>query len=166
MAETLERDVTANDAPGAPAHPRVLEIRDLVLGVIGAGMVLFAVVLLFMGGERDTGGGRVDAPVITLVQPATGSSIDGPLHVVFGVRGSLERMPSGWGAGELHLHLELNGREFMPGPLDIEPLPNGMYRWTLSALPAGEHEIRLHWAGRDHRAIPEGASMPVRVRAH
>jgi hypothetical protein len=145
---------------------RGLDVRDLVLGVIGAGMVVFAVFLLFAGGERDTGGGRVGAPVITLVQPTAGTAIRGPLHVVFDVRGSLERLPTGWGSGDLHIHLALDGREFMPGPRDIEALPNGMYRWTLPGLPAGEHEIRLFWAGRDHRPMLEGASMPVRVQAH
>jgi hypothetical protein len=167
MDKTLQTTAAGPREAAAPNRgSERLDLRDTLLGAIGAGLVIFAVVLLFLGGERDTGAGAVNAPVLNMVQPAAGAVIQGPLHVVFRLNRELERLPTGWGVGDLHLHLGINGREYMPGARDIEPLQDGLYRWTLSGLPAGEHELRLFWAGADHRAMASGASIPVRVRAH
>jgi hypothetical protein len=166
MADTLQRGTsTGSPAPARPANAGGLQVRDIVLGTIGAGMVVFAIVLLLAGGERDAGVPSANVPSVTMVQPQAGAELSGPVHIVFDLPGEMERMPSGWGVGDLHIHLDVNGREFMPSARDIERLPNGMYRWTLAGLPAGEHELRLFWAGRDHQPLTQGASSPIRVRA-
>jgi len=128
-------------------------------------MVVGAIFLLFFGGPRDTGLARSSAPVLNLVQPVSGAVVSGPVNFIFDFEGEMERLPGGWGTGDLHIHLEVNGREFMPGPNDIARMPNGMYRWTLSGLPVGDHTARVFWAGPDHRAIAEGSSIPVTLRS-
>lgn len=130
-------------------------------------MVLAAIVLLLAGGERDTGAERVPsaAPVLELLRPVSGASVEGPLRIEFRLPVPLELAPDGWGAADLHLHLELDGREYMPSPRDIQPLGGSEYRWSMPALPAGEHTLRLFWAGPDHAAMEEGASERVTVSA-
>jgi hypothetical protein len=128
-------------------------------------MVLGALILLLMGGQRDTGARTSDVPRLTMVQPTAGALISGPVHFVFDVPAAIEQHPGGWGTGDLHIHLDVNGREFMPSPRDIVRLPSGMYRWTLPGLPPGDHEVRLFWAGPDHRPIAEGASATVPIRS-
>jgi hypothetical protein len=128
-------------------------------------MILGALILLLMGGERDTGARPSAVPRLTMVQPSSGALISGPVHFVFDVPVAIEQHPGGWGTGDLHIHLEVNGREFMPSPRDIMRLPTGMYRWTLPGLPPGDHEVRLFWAGPDHRAIAEGATPNVPIRS-
>jgi len=128
-------------------------------------MVLGALFLLVFGGPRDTGLARTSAPVLNIVQPTSGAVVSGPVDFVFAVAGEMERLPGGWGMGDLHIHLEFNQMEFMPGPNDIVRLPNGMYRWTIPGLPSGDHSARLFWAGPDHRATMEGSSIPVNLRS-
>jgi hypothetical protein len=165
MADTLERVPEMTKPAGSPHGS--LEPRDLVLAVVGGAMVVFAIVLLVMGGERDTGAGAVAtaAPRLAIVHPVPGAEVTSPLTIVFDVGGNLERLPGGWGVGELHLHLELNGREFMPGAREIERLPNGTYAWTLARVVPGDVELRLFWAGPDHAPLESGASAPVRAQA-
>jgi hypothetical protein len=128
-------------------------------------MVLGALILLLMGGERDTGSRISAIPPITMVQPTSGALVTGPVHFVFDVPVEIGQHPGGWGTGDLHIHLDVNGREFMPSPRDIVRLPSGMYRWTLTGLPPGDHEVRLFWAGPDHRALAEGATSTLSIRS-
>jgi hypothetical protein len=139
--------------------------RDRLLGILGGAMVLGALILLLLGGERDTGARTFATPPITMVQPTSGALVTGPVHFVFDVPVEIGQHPGGWGTGDLHIHLEVNGREFMPSPRDIVRLPSGMYRWTLPGLPPGDHEVRLFWAGPDHRALAEGATSTISIRS-
>jgi hypothetical protein len=141
--------------------------RDLLFGMVGGAMVLLAVVLLFVGGPRDTGAGapQSEAPQLELLAPAAGAELSGPLAVDFRFPGTLSRNPGGWGTGDLHIHLEINGREYMPSPRDIQPLEGDVYRWTLPPLPTGTHALRLFWAGPDHRPMTAGESQTVTVRS-
>jgi hypothetical protein len=147
-----------------PGESPDARLRDRLLGLLGGAMVLGALVLLLMGGERDTGAAPSAVPRLTMVQPTAGALLSGPVHFVFDVPVEIAQHPGGWGTGDLHVHLEVNGREYMPSPRDIARLPSGMYRWTLPGLPAGDHQVRLFWAGPDHRAIAEGATATVPIR--
>jgi hypothetical protein len=157
---------TTSAEPELQALPsRPMAGRDMALGVVGGAMVIFAVVLLFLGGERDTGAAMPPAsvPALEVTSPASGAEVVGPLVLEFSSAREMEFGPGGWGVGDLHIHMDIDGRSFMPSGRDIVRQPNGLYRWTTS-LPSGEHSVRLYWAGLDHRALTDGATEPVRVR--
>lgn len=142
-----------------------MTMSERVLGVLGGGMVLAALVLLVAGGESDTGARpeTFATPRLEMVQPREGDVIEGPLPVVFRVDGEMEIGPGGWGVGTHHLHLELDGVELMPAAADIERLGEGEYRWVLRTPAPGPHTLRLLWSGMDHRPLPGTATPPVRV---
>lgn len=142
-----------------------MTLTDRLLSILGGAMVVGAVVLLLVGGEGDTGAvaGVDAAPTLQIVSPSEGDSIRGPLTVVFRVPGEMEMQPGGWGIGDRHLHLELDGVELMPAAADIERLGEGEYRWTVGMPTTGSHTLRLLWSGLDHRPIEETATAPVRV---
>jgi hypothetical protein len=150
--------------PARPPAPRRTPVETL-LGVVGGAMVVLAVVLLFVGGPSDgaaTPGTR--APALELLDPAPGSSVPARPTLVFASGAELVRMPGGWGVGDLHLHVEIDGREFMPSTAEIERVAAGTYRWTVGPLDPGVRTLRLFWAGPDHRAMDEGATPRVSVR--
>lgn len=140
--------------------------RDIVFGAVGGVMVLMAVVLLFVGGERDTGSAvAVEIPALQIVTPDDGAEVWGPLRIEFRSSRVVEHGSGGWGVDDLHIHLDIDGRSFMPASRDIERISDGEYRWSLPALPPGAHTLRLYWSGPDHRALEDGGSEPVRVNA-
>lgn len=140
---------------------------DRVLGILGGGMVIAAVVLLVVGGAGDEGAaarsGSPEPPRIQQIAPEEGALIDGPVEVVFRVREEMERLPGGWGIGDHHLHLEMDGVELMPAAEDIERVGEGEYRWIVGAAEPGPHALRLLWSGPDHRPLPGTATPLVRV---
>lgn len=143
-----------------------MSVSDRLLGLLGGGMVLAAVVLLVAGGERDAGA-RPDPqapPPPELLEPSDGQVVSGPVAVVFRTPRALEIGPGGWGTGEHHLHLEMDGIELMPRAADLERLSEGVYRWTLPPPPEGTRTLRLLWSGPDHRPIPGTETEPVRIR--
>lgn len=130
-------------------------------------MILAAVVLLVLGGGRDAGGGAggdgARPPRLEHIAPRDGETIGRPLQVVFRVPERMERLAGGWGVGDHHLHLELDGVELMPASSDIERLKDGEYRWVVAEPEPGPHALRLLWSGADHRPMPETATPLVRV---
>jgi hypothetical protein len=140
-------------------------LPDRALGVLGGALVIGALVMLFVGGEPDGGGsGEIVAPpVVEIVAPADGAVLSGPLEVVFRVPARLSMRPGGWGVGDFHLHLSLDGVELMPATADLEPVGEGEYRWRVGRLEPGTHPLHLLWSGRDHRPLPETRTATVRV---
>lgn len=149
--------------PSADAAPR-RTTSDLVFGAVAVVAVLLAAFFLFAG-EADTGA-EVTAPPpeITVVEPRDGEVVSGAFPVVFEIPMRLTLGPSGWTAeGIYHPHVMVDGTELMAGPRDIEALEGPRYRWTIPALPPGEHRVRLQWAGPDHRTLEGGGSEPFTV---
>ncbi len=137
---------------------------DRVLGILGAGMLVLAVVVLIRGGAEDGVGRPLAAPpAIELVEPVTGSELAGPLGVVFEVAEELAPQRSGWGVGGYHLHLRLDGLELMPGTADVEALSRERYRWTVGPLQPGPHRLQLYWSDASHVAVQGGESAVVEV---
>lgn len=143
--------------------PRILS--DRLLGSVGVGMMVLAVVVMIRGGETD-GGARPLAgpPAIELLHPVAGASVAGPLAVLFRVESELVRQPSGWGVDGLHLHLQLDGLELMPAPADVEAMPGGAFRWTVGPLEPGPHSLRLFWSDGAHQPVEGGESRTVDIR--
>jgi hypothetical protein len=151
--------------PSENATPAVRSLADRLLGLVGAAMVVAAVVFAVAGGEADPGvPAPVAPPALRLIAPVDGATLDGELAVVFRSASELRQMPGGWGAESLHLHLELDGVQLMPSTADIQRLAPGEYRWVLPRPAPGEHTLRLFWSDADHTPLTEGASAPVRVR--
>lgn len=139
---------------------------DRLLGAVGGAMVLAAVVLFFFGGDGDTGGAAgagAPVPSLTLVTPVHGATVGTPLDLHFRSEEEISPRAGGWGTESLHLHLSLDGREFMPGAGDLRRDAAG-YRWTVPGVPAGEHTVQLYWADLDHQRLEEGATPPVLIR--
>lgn len=147
-------------ARGGSSGARTLP--DRLLGLVGGAMIVAALAVLLFGGEGDTGQPAAPAPRLSVVAPAAGALVREALVVEFRSDAELRPQPGGWGVGSHHLHLELDGTEYMPAPTDVERLPSGAYRWVLPRLDPGEHTLRLFWSGPDHRPLPDGASAPVR----
>jgi hypothetical protein len=141
-------------------------VPDPLLGTLGAGMVMVALVVLIRGGERDGAAPALAAPpTIELLKPASGAILTEPLAVDFRVDGDLIQQPSGWGVAGQHVHLQLDGLELMPSAADIEQRPSGSYRWRVGRLEAGPHRLRLFWSDAQHRPVEAGGSAPVEIEA-
>lgn len=141
-------------------------ILDRVLGLVGGGMILLAIVLMFIGGEQDGASAiPVATPALDLVQPRHGVTLrTDNLVVVFRVDGELRQLPGGWGTDSLHLHLNLDGTEVMPTAMDIERVSGDLFRWTLPRPEAGLHTVQLVWSGSDHRPVPGSGSRTVQIK--
>lgn len=145
---------------------RTRSVPDRVLGALGAGMMVLALVVLIAGGEEDGVGRPLAAPpAVTWLAPTSGSALSGPLVIEFDAAEELAPQPSGWGAGGFHLHLRLDALELMPGPGDVVALPSGGYRWTVGQLEPGPHSLRIFWSDAQHQEVEGGASEVVEVEA-
>lgn len=156
----------ASPESAVPAAPAARTLPDRLLGMLGGAFVLLALVVLVRGGEED-GAPRasVEAPRIVVADPTGGEVIHGPLQLVFRSETELRVQPSGWGTGDLHLHLQVDDRQYMPATTDIERLPNGAYRWSFRRLEPGPHVLRLFWSDAAHVPVPGGGSPELRVHA-
>lgn len=139
---------------------------DRVYGGVAAAMVALALFFLIRGGPADTGAPAAPAPppALTLLEPRDGAEVSGPLSVVFDAGVALEAGPMGPHSGGRHVHLRVAGTELMAGTADVKPVGGTRYRWTISALPAGEHSLQLLWSDAAHQPLREGASARVGVR--
>ena len=150
-----------NDADRShPGAPRPITPTIVILLVVGA--------ILLVVGLWTGGGGRARSAVtrpdsLTILAPSDSATVAAPLTITFATSATLRLGPMGWQAGSYHLHALVDGSDLMPGAVDVQALGGGQYRWTLKSLAAGTHTIRLVWARRDHRSIPEGASQEIFV---
>jgi hypothetical protein len=126
-------------------------------------MIFAAIFLLVRGVASDGSASATDVPVVAILQPEDGTSVSEPVEIQFAVSSRLESREDGWGVGPYHLHLDLNGRELMPGPADLRRLPNGAYSWLLSEVGDGQVSLILRWSDSSHLTIPGAASDSVVV---
>lgn len=144
----------------------VRAVPDRLLGLLGAAMLVLALVVLIRGGAEDDGGRPLaPPPAVRLLEPAAGATLDAPLAVVFEVDREMERMSSGWGVEGYHIHLQLDGLELMPASADIEPRGDRTYRWSVGPLEPGEHRLRLFWSDANHAPVEGGESEAIGIRA-
>ncbi|MEX2571460.1 MAG: hypothetical protein WD737_09135 [Gemmatimonadota bacterium] len=139
-------------------------IEDRLLGAIGGGMMLIAVLLLIFGGAGDTEQAvEGTPPQMRLLSPADGDTVPSPVQLHFESDAPLSVQPGGWGAAGFHIHAEVDGREAMPGPADIRRAADGSYVWSLAAVPAGERALRLLWSDGQHAPVGSGSDAPISV---
>lgn len=104
-----------------------------------------------------------DVPPITMIAPAPGDTVAGPLTLEFRTPAALELHGGmGWMAGDLHLHAMVNDSEYMPAAADVAAAGDSTWTWRLSALEPGDYRIYLTWAGRHHGNL-RGVTDTVRI---
>lgn len=103
------------------------------------------------------------APVVTIVAPQSGATIGRQIELRFTTEERLSVQPGGWGAGGLHLHADVGGREVMPAASDITALQDGAYRWIIEAPDTGALAVRLFWSDEGHVPVPLSATEDVFV---
>jgi hypothetical protein len=159
----MSHDELADTRSAVPLIPAIT-VRDWSMAAIAGVMLILAAWLLVFGGPADGAAGVIaEPPALTLLTPAAGDEIEGPLVVRF--RNEDARLlsgPTGWGTGGYHLHLALNGIELMPAPNDIRFVDDA-YQWTVPNAPTGELTLRLLWSDERHRPVESGASDEIRV---
>jgi hypothetical protein len=170
MSAETDRSVGASaPARGSSARPSPppppMSTRGMVVGTILLGLLLLGFALWANEAGKRAGATAPGIPQIELLAPVDGDVVQGPVLLEFQTDVRLQRGPSGWESGGLHIHAEVDGRELMPGASDIERLDGNRYRWTMRPLEPGTREVRLFWSDRMHRPIPAGASPTVRVQA-
>jgi hypothetical protein len=137
-------------------------IADLVLGGIGGAMVILALLSAVFG--RESTAAPADAPPsVVILSPADEGVVTGRLEIQFRPAAAINPSPAGWGTDRFHLHLDLNGRELMPGLDQVQRLPSGDYRWAVGAVPPGVHTLRLFWSDAAHRPVQGGGSESVTI---
>jgi hypothetical protein len=110
------------------------------------------------------GGDDAGVPDVAIDHPLHGDSVTNPVRIVFRSAAALEAGPGGWGAGDLHIHALVNGREVMPAAADITAAGAGRWEWRLPPLQPGEQRVALQWADRLHRpAAPPADSVTFTV---
>jgi hypothetical protein len=138
-------------------------VADLVLGVVGGAMVVLALLSAVFGRE-STAAPAEGPPQLTIVAPADQGVVTGRLEILFRPAVPINPGPGGWGTDRFHLHLDMNGRELMPGMDQIQRLPSGDYRWAVGAVPSGLHTLRLFWSDPAHRPVQGGDSESVTIQ--
>jgi hypothetical protein len=131
-----------------------------------AGFILAGAVIIGLGtvGRWRQQPPPDDVPPLRILEPASGDSVDGPLVVHFRTPAELRLDPRlGWIAGDLHLHLAVDGTEIMPAAADITDTGDGTFAWRVAGTRPGPVRLHLTWAGPDHRRI-DGPADTIRIR--
>jgi hypothetical protein len=134
--------------------------RRILPVIIGIGLTIILLVVLGNIAQQRRQQQAAAAPVLRVLQPRPGVSVDSPLVIQFTTTAPLALHPTGWGAGNLHLHALVNGVEYMPAAAEITRR-DSLYHWTLPAVARGRLELFLGWADQRHRALQAGASDTV-----
>jgi hypothetical protein len=130
-----------------------------VLGFVVAGVLLL--VIGFWTAQRQQNPPADAVPVVTLLSPASDTTVGGALTVHFKTSAPLRLGPAGWAAGRYHLHALLDGVELMPGATDIRQVEGGGYTWAVTPVRPGV--FQLLWARPDHTRVSQSASRQIRL---
>jgi hypothetical protein len=166
MSSTIT-ETAAREAP-APTPPSDTRASDRLFGAVGIAAILLAA-FFFVFGDADSGAAALPddgVPQLRILSPDAGAALAQPALLEFDAGVPLRLGPTGWTAGDLHLHLYAGDTEVMPTSGDLQRIEGTRYVWRLPRLPAGERTLRLQWAGTDHRSMEQGASeaLPVQLR--
>jgi hypothetical protein len=101
-------------------------------------------------------------PVLKIISPASGVTVDSPVVVVFETPADLSKMTmSAQMSGSMarHLHLDLDGRMNMPTVTQLTRVGASRYQYDLGRLAPGGHTLRSYWADANHK--PAGSVQSV-----
>ena len=134
--------------------------RRILPVIIGMGLTIVLLIVLGYIAQQRRQQQSVAAPVLRVLYPAPGASVDSPLVIQFATTAPLALQPTGWGAGNLHLHAMVNGVEYMPAAAEITR-GDSAYHWTIAPVARAPIELYLGWADQRHRALGAGASDTI-----
>jgi hypothetical protein len=143
-------------------------VADLGLGLLGGVMMVLALAVVLFGDWTATDGASPPLESVPTLQLQAAVPLDGARGLVLRFRSErpLRLTRDGWGVGPLHVHVSVDGIEYMPATRDIQEVSPGEYEWTLPGVGAGSAEVRLFWSDESHRPMEEGASnvltLPIR----
>jgi len=139
-------------------------LRSMVIAFVVLGLTLLFLGFWAAGLDRDPERfAAKPAPPITILEPADGDTVGTDITLVFETPAPLRLTPSGWLAGRLHVHANVNGVELMPAAADMEEVGKNRFAWRLLPQRPGPATIRMEWATPDHRAVEAGGSPEIRV---
>lgn len=145
MTKTPATDSGWNET-GSPAAN-----TPAIIGFLIAGAVILGLGFLASVWQSDEPVAAA-APPLHIVAPVHGDTVSNPVTIRFHTPADLQLRPSGWTAGDLHLHVMADDREIMPAAADISPTGT-QFDWQLPPLEPGTRRLYLTWAGRDHRNL-------------
>ncbi len=127
-------------------------VTAALIGTVRAGTVF----------AQHTGG---NLPPLTIVVPANGATVIGPVIIVFQTSADLSKMTMGSHAkGTAHIHIVLDKRLSMPTIRQLTRVGTDRYQVTLGRAKPGKHTIRLYWADNQHRPLGPTQVVSITVK--
>lgn len=148
-----------NQIPTAP--PQRTSLMPVIVGFVLAASFLF---LLGWLSNRSRNAAPPVMPQVVLLSPARDTTAADSLTLTFSTSIPIELQQTGWGAGRYHLHTMVNTVELMPAAVDIKPIGENRYTWTVP-LRDSVSTIYMLWALPNHSRLAEGSSDTVTVRS-
>jgi hypothetical protein len=129
-----------------------------IAGFLGAGALLLAISFF---ADRRPRGPAPELPPIRMLAPRSGDEVANPVTVRFTTPAPLRLSTNGWTAGDLHLHVLIDGVELMSSAVAIQS-QSDTFTWRLPPLERGGHRIYLTWAARHHANLA-GATDTISI---
>jgi hypothetical protein len=138
---------------------------DIGLGLLGGTLIAVALLVVLFGDWSATDGssGPSAASAPSLFLDGADAREGGRVVLRFRSSERLGLTGDGWGVGAFHIHVEVDGVEYMPARGEIREVGRDEYEWLLRGLGTGTRTLRLFWSDASHRPIEEGASDRVTV---
>ncbi len=112
---------------------------------------------------QHTGG---NLPPLTIVVPANGATVIGPVIIVFQTPADLSKMTIGSRAkGTAHIQIELDKRVNMPTIRQLTKVGTDRYQFNLGRAKPGKHTIRLYWADNQRRHLGSTQVVSITVKS-
>jgi|GEM_PF-1721376 len=144
-----------------PTTPPRRTLMPVIIGFAFAALLLFALGWL---SRRARNAATAVSPSVVLIAPARDTTAGDSLSLTFSTSIPIELQQTGWGAGRYHLHTMVNTVELMPAAVDIKPIGENRYTWTVP-LRDSVSTVYMLWALPNHSRVPEGASDTIVVRS-
>lgn len=132
--------------------------------IIGFAIAASMLVLLGWLSSRSRNAGPPVTPQVVLVAPTSDTTAADSITLTFSTNIPIELQQTGWGSGRYHLHTMVNTVELMPAAVDIKPIGDNRYTWTVP-LRDSVSTIYMLWALPNHSRLAEGSSDTITVRS-
>jgi len=112
---------------------------------------------------QHTGG---NLPPLTIVVPANGATVIGPVIIVFQTPADLSKMTIGSRTkGTAHIQIALDKRVSIPTIRQLTKVGINRYQFNLGRAKPGKHTIRLYWADNKHRPLGSTQVVSITVKS-
>ncbi len=105
-------------------------------------------------------------PLLTIVVPANGATVIGPVIIVFQTPADLSKMTIGSRTKRTaHIQIALDKRVSMPTIRQLTKVGTDRYQFNLGRAKPGKHTIRLYWADNQHRPLGSTQVVSIMVKS-